>query len=604
MRIKKAFLVFLILFALVFFPILELGRNTLVGWILAAALCAGFLTLHGKVLSGKKAPLRLLSWLVFLALSAAVFRISVPPVRSVPAVDVKDPAVTDIVKVAEGELTGVKTADGAVEVYAGVPFAAPPVGEQRWKAPQPAAAWDGVRACDHFAPASMQQQGNIIVDTLTRIVGYHDFRFFDLTDNWVPPVSEDSLYLNVWKPAGDLHDAPVLFFIHGGSLTGGQSFYSAYNGESLARRGIIVVNCAYRLNVFGYYANEELAREDENGTTGNYGLLDQIAALNWVNRNIAAFGGDPGKITIAGESAGSSSVNALCVSPLAKGLFRFAIAESSGIAAKKPYHTFRSLDSALRMGRDIMEEFGASTVEELRDVPAEKLVNTRFVNSAMTVDGYAITEQPYLTYEKGENNETALLNGFNAHESDVFSFMQKVEPDGYADSLRHVLGDHAEEAAALYPPEAQDPAYKLALVEQGGGAKGSYNKVVSAAWFNYSHFVWSRYLAARDIPVYEYYFTKYNKGLAANHGGEMPYAYGNLGRHAWLYTDADRALSDTMQTYWVNFVKNGDPNGEGVPEWPRFNDAPDRIMELGDEVRQIEDPWQSLYTVIDQYQED
>ena len=355
--------------------------------------------------------------------------------------------------------------------------------------------------------------------------------------------------------------------------------------------------------MFGYYANELLAAESPNGTTGNYGLLDQIQALKWVNENIAAFGGDPSQITIAGESAGASSVNALCVSPLAKGLFKQAIGESSGITAKAPYHTFRTLESALQMGRDIMEEFGASDIEALRDIPAEKLVNTKFTNSAMTVDGYAITEQPYLTYEKGNNNEAALMNGFNQHEANVFAFLKKVNADDYVESLRSVLGDYAEDAAALYPPEPMDPAYKLALVEMGGDAKGSYDKIFSAAWFNYSHYNWSRLVAAQGKPVYEYYFTKYNKGLAANHGGELPYAYGNLHRHNWLYDDDDSALSAVMQAYWVNFVKTGDPNGGELPVWERFNEQPSQVMELGASVGMTADPNLALYKLIDNYQD-
>ncbi len=602
MKFKVLFVVFWAITLPLYLLLMELGKNTVWGWCAAAALFAGFFILHGKALNKKRVPARLGAWAGFIALLAALMLLSAPPVKPIPAVDVKNPKVTDVVTVNEGKLTGVYNGDETVQVYTGIPYAQPPVGELRWKEPQPPEKWEGVRVCDHFAPASMQQQYPAVVDSLMRIAAYGTFRWFDPTDNYRGPVSEDSLYLNVWKPAGDVEGLPVLFFIHGGSLTGGQTWYSEYNGESLAQKGVIVVNCAYRLNVFGYYANELLAEESPNGTTGNYGLLDQIAALRWVNENIAAFGGDPEKITIAGESAGASSVNALCVSPLAKGLFRYAIAESSGITAKKPYHTFRTLEKALEMGRNIMDEFGAENLADLRAVPAEKLVNTKHTNSAMTVDGYAITEQPYLTYEKGNNNETALLNGYNAHEADVFIFSQKVTKENYADSLRGVLGEYAAEGAALFPAEPLDKAYRLPVVEQGGDAKGGYDKVISAAWFNYSHYNWSRLLAAQNKPVYEYTFTKYNKGLAANHGGEMPYAYGNLDRHAWLYTDADRALSETMQNYWVNFVKTGDPNGEGLPQWTPFNDDPARVLELGDTVCMTDDTWLGIYAVIDRYQ--
>ena len=417
-------------------------------------------------------------------------------------------------------------------------------------------------------------------------------------------MSEDSLYLNIWKPAGELQNAPVLFFIHGGSLTGGQTWYSEYNGEALAKQGIIVVNCAYRLGVFGYYANEALAAEDPTGTTGNYGLLDQIKALEWVNENIASFGGDPHNITVAGESAGSSSVNAICVSPLAKGLFCRAIAESSGIAAKVPYHTFRTMREALETGMEIQNEFGADSMAALRAIPAEKLVNTKFVNSAMTVDGYAIKEQPFLTYEKGENNEEALLNGFNAHEADLFFFSTKVTKENYAEVLQEVAGDYADEVAQLIPPKAQDPAYKLPLVEAGGDAKGSADEVYSAAWFTYSHHVWSRYLLAQGKPVYLYYFTKDNRSLGSNHAGELPYAFGTYGHHAKLYDESDAALSAIMQSYWLNFVKTGDPNGEGLPYWPQLQEDPAKALELGENVRVIEAPNQALYQILDQYQND
>ena len=602
MKIKKAFIVFFILFLLLFGTLFELGRNTVWGWCAVGALFICFLILHGKVLFKKRKALRFCSWAGFIVLLSVLFVLSGPPAKQVPAVDGKSPKTTDVVTIAQGQLTGVYTKDGEVEVFAGIPYAKPPVGDLRWREPQPPEPWEGVRVCDTFAPASMQQQSHPVIATLTQIIGYHTFRLFDPTDNFVEAVSEDSLYLNIWKPAGKTENAPVLFFIHGGSLTGGNTSYSEYNGESLAKQGIVVVNCAYRLNVFGYYANEELSAESPNGTTGNYGLLDQIQALRWVNENIASFGGNPAKITIAGESAGASSVNALCVSPLAKGLFRYAIAESSGITAREPYHTFRTLQNALNMGREILAEYEASSVQELRDVPAEKLVNTRHTNSSMTVDGYAITEQPYLTYEKGENNEQALLNGYNAHEADVFLFGRKVTTDNYVDSLRGVLGEYAAEAAKLYPADPINPDYALAIVEQGGDAKGSYDKIVSAAWFNYSHYNWSRLLAAQNKPVYEYWFTKENAGLSANHGGEMPYAYGNLHRHDWLYTDADKALSVTMQSYWANFIKTGDPNREGLPEWTPFNEAPDRVMELGDNVGMTEERYLDLYRLIDLYQ--
>ena len=413
-------------------------------------------------------------------------------------------------------------------------------------------------------------------------------------------MSEDSLYLNIWKPSGEQRGLPVMVYIHGGSLTTGQPSYSEYNGENLARKGIIVVNFGYRLNVFGYLATEQLATESPNGTTGNYGLLDQIAALQWVRANIGAFGGDPDQVTICGESAGASSVNALCVSPLSEGLFRRAIAESSSISAKQPYHTFRTLEAALEMGSNIMAEFGASGMDDLRAVPAEKLVDTKYTNNAMTVDGYAIAEQPYLTYEKGNNHEEALLHGYNVHEADLFTLFTKVTKDNYVETLRPLLADWSEQAAALYPPRAVDEQYHY-LVEAGGDAKGACNEVYSAAWFAYSHYNWTRLLAEQRKPVWEYHFTKDNDSLGSCHAGELPYAFGNLDRHAWLYDDGDHALSEVMQEYWANFVKYGDPNGAGVPTWERTRDGR-TVLELGEQVMPAADPYLDLYELIDLYQ--
>ena len=603
MKLKKAFLVFFILFAAVFALLLELGKNTLFGWFLGAVLFAGFFLLFKKKFSQKKLPVRLLSWVAFTVILFCAFRISTPPQKQRPAVELKNPKVSDVIHVEQGDLLGVCNEDESVEIFAGVPYAKPPVGELRWKAPQPAESWTDIRLCDTYAPMSMQTRNDPVYNTLMQLVGFHRFAITP-KDNFVGAMSEDSLYLNIWKPAEVTKKTPVLFFIHGGSLTSGQTDYSEYNGESLAKKGIIVVNCAYRLGVFGYYANEELQMEDRNGSTGNYGLLDQIAALQWVHDNIAAFGGDPDNITIAGESAGSSSVNAICVSPLAKGLFKRAIAESSGISGKAPYHTFRTLKSALKMGEDIEEEFGAKNIDELRSVPAEKLVNTKFTNSSMTVDGYAITEQPYYTYLRKENNEEALLNGFNAHECDVFTFMQKVTGDNYEEAIAEVVGSHAAKVAKLYPPEPQPKAYSLPLVEAGGDAKGSFNKVTSAAWFGYSHYVWSNAVANEAKDVYLYYFTKDNGSLGSNHAGEMPYAYGNLRFHSKLYDDTDTALSETMQNYWVNFVKTGNPNGKDLPEWPRFNDDREKALELGAKVGVVDLPDQELFKILDVYQEE
>ena len=599
---KILFAIAFFLTALIHFSLLELGKNTVIGWIVSVCVFLIFLFIFKMPLSEKGVWVKLLAWACLFGVLVITGKISAPPVRSIPAVKGKDPARTDVVTVEQGELTGVLNEDESVEVYAGIPYAKPPVGELRWKEPQEPDSWEGIRVCDTFAPMSMQQRTNTVFASLTEIFVYHTFRV-SLEDNFLEPMSEDSLYLNIWKPAGKAEDLPVLFFIHGGSLTSGQPSYGEYNGESLAKKGVIVVSFGYRLNVFGYLADEELAAESPNGTTGNYGLLDQIQALKWVKENIAAFGGDPDNITIAGESAGSSSVNAICVSPLTEGLFRRAIGESSGITAVKPYHTFRSLGSALEMGKKIREEFGAKSISDLRTVDASKLVNTKYTNSAMTVDGYAITEQPYLTYEKGNNHEEALLNGFNTHEADLFMLFNKVSSDNYEKVVSSVLGDHAKEAVELFPAKEVDPKYHY-LVEQGKDAKGSCNAIYTAGWFSYSHFTWSRYMEQQGRPVWQYYFSKDNGGLGSNHGGEMPYCYGNLFRHANLYDESDTALSEMMMSYWVNFAKTGDPNGEGLPRWDTYRSDKCNVMEFGQSQGMVTDPYADLYPLFDLYQKE
>ncbi|MDD6194217.1 MAG: carboxylesterase family protein, partial [Lachnospiraceae bacterium] len=407
--------------------------------------------------------------------------------------------------------------------------------------------------------------------------------------------SEDSLYLNIWTPANVKagEKLPVLFYIHGGSLNSGQSYYRDYNGETLAKKGIIVVTITYRLGVFGYLANDELAAESENNTTGNYGLLDQIAALQWVNDNINSFGGDKDNITIAGESAGASSVNAICVSPLAKGLFRRAVAESSGITAVVPYHTFRTMEDAKKVGNDILKEFNCDSVEELRQIPAEKLVDTRYSNNEMTVDGYAITEQPYLTYEKGENNEEAILGGYNANEAYVFlMFSKDVTLDNYERTLRWLVGrEGAEELEKMYPAATDEEAWE------------NYVEIMGLIGFGYSHYRWSELMTAEERPAYLYYFTKENGGIGTWHAGEMPYMYGNLFRNPGCYDESDEALSETMQSYLVNYVTTGNPNGGDLPEWKTYGEECDQIMSFGEKVGMIEQKHNDFYKIVDTYME-
>ena len=606
------FNIFVILTGLLYIAVLELSKNMIIGWvvgILATIALLLYRNVFYKKIGSKKNTL--LALLIFVIILVANLFLTKPPVKRVPAVDNRNPDVTDVIEIEQGQLTGVYNKYHSARVYAGIPYAKPPVGELRFKEPQKADGWDGVRAFDHFGPRAMQTQGSVFYDSLSHILGWHDYQM-KFGDEYTEEISEDCLYLNIFTPGDDRAELlPVIFYVHGGSLTTGHSSYSEYRGENLAAKGVVFVDFAYRLGVFGYYAADDLKAESPNGTTGNYGLLDQIAALQWVYDNIEAFGGDKNKITIAGESAGASSVNALCVSPLTEGLFRYAIAESSGIVAKEPFHTFRYYEDAVATGDEVRDEFGVSSSAELRNIPATELVKTHTQNSSMTVDGYAIAEQPYLTYERGANHEQALLNGFNAKEADAFLLGTEATRENYEDLIEEDMPEYGDEMAEVVPWDLpqRDQAF---IIDAKGEAKGALNTAYSAMWFSYSHYVWNNYMVSQNRPAYEYYFTKTNNILSNYHAGELPYAYGNLWRHPGLYKDEDYKLSEIMQSYWVNFAYNGDPNGyllnpdgsssdEMLPVWEKREAGQDQLLELGAEIKMTDDPNLEIYKVIDEF---
>ena len=570
------------IFSLLVLILLELNKNRIIGWVIALVLLAEYFILRRRLKGGGP---RFLVFLCLAALLAANLLITVGPVKRHPAVEGKTGGETGVITVSDGQLTGVRTADGKVEVYAGIPYAAPPVGELRWREPQDPAPWEGVLKADRFAPMSMQPQSSAIYNSLARIIGYHDYRI-SLTDNYRDANSEDALYLNIWKPAGEQEKLPVLVYVHGGSLQTGQPWYEDYSGEGLARKGVIVVNMGYRLGVFGFLATEELMAESENGTTGNYGLLDQIKALEWVQENIAAFGGDPDNVTLAGESAGAACVSALCTSPLARGLFRRVIAESSTTTAERPAHSFRILNRALKTGNETLHRFGVSNVEELRQLDAEKLVVAADQVHHMAVDGYVLPVTPYEAYAAGHHNEEAILHGFNADEGTPFILFEQANLKNYEQKVRNYFGDYADEVLAQYPAATDTEA------------KQNWTDIYSAVYFSHGHYCWVGQALANGVPSYEYYFSKDNGRLGPWHSGEEVYCYHNIPDGSKLYDDADRELSDLFSDYFVNFIKTGDPNGPGLPRWEKSNE--DRLLlELGDRVGPVADPYTPVYGILD-----
>ncbi|MBQ6145696.1 MAG: carboxylesterase family protein [Clostridia bacterium] len=565
--------------------VLELNKNTLLGFGLLLAATAAFAVLFCKVLQGGRWYAKLLGFAGYLAVFVGILFLTWPPTRAVPAYEGKSPLYTGVVKLEQGEVRGVVIADGEVELFAGIPYAQPPVGELRWKEPQDPQPWTGMLDADHFAPMCMQPTKLPIYDSLARIIGFHDYKI-SLHDNYVAPVSEDGLYVNVWKPAGKVSNLPVIVYIHGGTLQTGQPWYADYAGTGLAKKGAVVVNLGYRLGVFGYLADEGLAAESETGTTGNYGLLDQIKALEWVQQNVAAFGGDPGNVTLAGESAGAASVSALCTSPLAKGLFRRAILESSTVASTEPPHSFRSMEEALTSGQELKARYGVSTPAELRALDAKTIVNEAYTQHYMTVDGYALTETPYESYQKGVHNEEAILHGYNAEESGPFILFAHGNMKNYEGKIRSYFKEYADEVLALYAPATD------------AEADSCWAQVYGAIFFNYPHYCLDRLAAQNGIPAWEYYFSKTNGRLGCWHSGELPYFYGNIPADSKLFDEKDRALSETILSYVMNFARTGDPNGTGLPPWD--SDTESRtVLELGDSVGMADEKYLKLYEIMD-----
>ena len=574
---------------------MDLANGPLVLFILELIAFVGFIV-SSILLMNKRKLIRMIPFLSILAITALFFILSKPKTEYKRATrgNTKE---TEVLTLKNGDIKGLYTEDLDVEVYAGIPYAEAPIGDLRWKEPKAKSNWDGVLDCTKFAPNSYQAKKNSIMSTLVDMYaegGWHP----DYTSYPDQYMSEDSLYLNIWRPKNRSGNLPILVYIHGGSLTGGSSNGDDYNGEAMAREGIIMITISYRLGVFGYFAHPDLISESSNNTTGNYGLLDQIEALKWVNDNASYFGGDKNNITIAGESAGSSSVSALCVSPLAKGLFKRAIGESSSIVGKYPPHTFRSLDSALTMGKNIMKEMRCNSIEELRKLSPEELIKTKYINSSMTIDGYAIIKSPYETYLAHENNEEALLNGYNVKEADAFVVPTMLFDLPNKDNIKGKLSEYfdetlAEEMVLLYKNEIDKDAFSV------------FNEIISAYWFFMPHYEWSILAINNGEDVYRYQFTKENGYYGTYHSGELIYAYGNLDKslHGFAYNDSDYSLSKIMVGYFSNFVKYGNPNGDSLPNWKKWESEGDSLLELGEVIQEIPEKYVSAYKIIEDWNE-
>ena len=461
-----------------------------------------------------------------------------------------------VVKTDAGLVSGVLKDD--IHIFKGIPFAAPPVGDLRWKAPQPLQKWSGVKVCDKFSASPMQAS---------------PAPFSMWTEEFLipkEPISEDCLYLNVWTGAKSSKEKrAVLVWIYGGGFQSGGSACPIYDGEAMAKKEIVFVSVNYRVGVFGFFAHPELTKESGYNASGNYGILDQIAALKWIQRNIQAFGGDPNNVTIAGQSAGSMSVNCLVASPLAKNLFQKAIGESGASFSNGN----ANLQQAEEDGARIMKSAGASSVADLRAMPADELMKKAQGFRGPVIDGYVLPDAIVKIFNQGKENKVDLLTGWNEDEGLMFGPPKNAE-------------DFRKDAEKNYGAEAQTflQYYPAGTDEE---ARASQLKLSRDQIFGAQNYAWANLQSSQGSKVYVYRFTRkvpatgeYVK-YGAFHTGEVPYAYDNLKFVNRPWEQVDNDLAKIMSSYWANFAKTGDPNGEGLPKWEAYNPTDKKIMELG-----------------------
>jgi para-nitrobenzyl esterase len=467
---------------------------------------------------------------------------------------------TSPIKIDTGTISGVEGAAPGVRVFKGIPYASPPVGDLRWRPPQPPAKWDGVRTADKFSDSCMQN--------LARSRNPWTAEF--MVQN---QVSEDCLCLNVWTAAKSAQERrPVLVWIHGGAFNEGSGEVGVYDGAELSRKGLIVVTINYRLGAFGFLAHPELTRESSQHSSGNYGLLDAVAALQWVKRNIAVFGGDPQRVTIAGQSAGASAVHALTASPLAKGLFHRAIAESGSSIGRRS----RDLAETEKEGVKFAEAKSSRSIAELRMMPVKELsAGVSGIRFGPVVDGWFLPADNAAIFAQGRQHDVPILTGLTADEGSASPTYGKLKPDEFRKQAQQRFGDQAEAFQKLYLSD--DEAQSAASQKQSARDQGLV-----------SMYLWSADRSRTSkAEAWTYYFSRGipwpdQPQFGAFHTSEVPYVFGNLNLLHRPWQPVDRQLSATMIGYWVNFATTGDPNGKGLPEWPAFDSNKRLTMELGE----------------------
>jgi para-nitrobenzyl esterase len=493
----------------------------------------------------------------------------------------------DRVKIASGTLEGTVNSDSSVRIFRGIPFAAAPVGDLRWRPPQPVQHWRGVRKAVEFGPHCVQ--GKVFGDILPR----------------GKEMSEDCLSLTVWAPLrSQAKKLPVYVWFYGGGFAAGSGDEPRYDGESFAKHGIVVVNANYRLGIFGFFAHPELTQESPHKASGNYGLLDQVAALEWVRRNIAAFGGDPHRVTIGGESAGSLSVSALMASPLSRNLFQRAIGESGAFFGQVGGRGPQSLAQAEKQGAEFAASVGGKNLAGLRSTSSADLLREASKKSGgfgfwPIVDGYFLPSDVPSIYAQGKQSRVPLLAGWNADEIRMAVLMAKEKPNAktFGEQLRRQFGPRADAALKVYGASTDEEALRAA------GDLASDQFIIHGTW------KWIDVQAAAGNPVYRYEFDRTVpipeamkgtglKSFGSAHAAEIEYVFTMLDSKKADWQPEDYQVAKTMNAYWANFIKAGDPNGSGLANWPEFGKTHE-VMHLNVECQAMPEAHRDRYEFLD-----
>lgn len=503
----------------------------------------------------------------------------------------QDSKIEPIIVTKKGKIEGVIDTVNNLHVYKGIPYAKPPVGELRWKAPQPIDAWDTILMAKEFGATPIQ------VDPWGDL--YYRSNGF----------SEDCLFLNVWSPIEKGESPyPVLVYFHGGGLVAGDGSEIRYDGAAMAKKGIVSVTVNYRLNIFGLFAHPELSEESSYGGSGNYCYLDQTAALEWVRDHIAAFGGDPNQVTIAGESAGSISVSSLMASPLSKDLIHGAIGESG--AAINPTLSPVPLENAEENGKDFMEKVGYQSLADLRALSGEELYKIYTENRAQfptVIDGHFYPKSLIEIFEVGEQAQIPLLCGWTSAEMPPVVILQGQDAthENFESKVKEIYPENYEEVLQLYPHSNKEEV------------EWSASKLGSDRFIAYSTWKWADlHVNNSNQPVYRYIFGKRRPkplasfktpappSIGAPHASEIEYVLANLPLlETYDWDENDYKASNTSLEFFANFIKSGNPNGEGLPEWPALakGDKNPKYMNLDAESKAMDSDFEERYHFHDKF---